>query len=171
MHRLIATIWLILCANIWAVELGKIPPLVVLEGKSGGTVNGKTWKSSMLKGKVYVLFYVDPDVKELNRVLYNTLKRAHFSSQDFGSVAVVNMAATWKPNLLLKAIVKQKQKEFPRTLYVFDKDKKLLKAWGLGDNNSDVLIFDKEGRLIYQKFGELSRTEIQQILNLIQEHL
>jgi predicted transcriptional regulator len=41
----------------------------------------------------------------------------------------------------------------------------------LADDNSDILIFDKTGKLIYKKFGKLSQSEITKVLALIEANL
>ena len=43
------------------------------------------------------------------------------------SVAVINLAATWKPNSIIGLILSSKQKEFPKTIYVEDENSKLVK--------------------------------------------
>ena len=55
--------------SLSAVEVGKLPPAVSLEGKDGGKLDGSAWHSSMLKGKIYTVFYVDPDERDLNNAL------------------------------------------------------------------------------------------------------
>ncbi len=162
---------LLLSAVGMAVELGKVPVKIVLEGKDGGNVDGSAWSSSMLKGKVYTLFYVDPDKKELNNALADALKAKKFNRRQFNSIAIINLAATWLPNALIESKLKEKQKKFPHTVYVKDKDKVLVKKWHLADDNSDVLVFDKQGKLIYKKFGKVSDTEILEILALVEKNL
>jgi len=162
---------LVAAVSSFSVEVGKVPPSVVLQGENGGLIDGKPWHSSMLKGKVHVLFYVDPDKKDLNAPLTQALKQRHFDRAKYASVAVVNLAATWKPDMIIEALLKKKQKEFPDTVYVKDKKKVLVKKWQLADDNSDILLFDKTGRLIYQKFGKLSPQEIERVLSLIEKHL
>ncbi|MCF6206943.1 MAG: YtfJ family protein [Sulfurovum sp.] len=154
-----------------AVEVGSVPSDVTLSGKDGGKTDGTPWHSSMLKGKVHVLFYVDPDEKDLNEDLVQALKKRHFDRKKYGSVAVVNLAATWKPNVIIEALLKKKQKAFPDTVYVKDKRSVLVKQWQLADNNSDILVFDKQGKLIYKKFGKLSKAEIDKVLKLIEKNL
>jgi len=154
-----------------AIELGKVPPSVELTGVEGGKINGSSWNSSMLKGKVHILFYVDPDERELNKYLTRALKKRHFDRKKYASVAMINLAATWLPNAILESKLKAKQKEFPDTIYVKDKKKVLVKKWKLADDNSDILIFDKSGKLMYKKFGKLSDEEIQNVLSLIEKHL
>ncbi len=154
-----------------AVEVGKVPPKVVLSGKEGAKVDGSVWQSDTLKGKVHILFYVDPDERKKNDALSQALKKRHFDRNKFASVAVINLAATWMPNIVLESLLKKKQKQFPDTVYVKDRQKVLVKKWQLADDNSDIIIFDKAGRVIYKKFGKLSKAEITKVLELIEKHL
>jgi YtfJ family uncharacterized protein len=164
-------IWFFLMVVGWGIELGKVPPLVTLEGQTGGYLNGQAWNSQLLKGKVYVIFYVDPDKKDLNNDFSEALKARQFDLKRYHSIAIVNLAATFMPNFLIEAKLKQKQARYPNALYLKDKQKVLVKAWGLEDNNSDILIFDQKGKLIYQKFGKLSQEEIAHVLKMIEKHL
>ncbi len=163
-------VFLLLCGSAMAIEVGKVPPTVTIEGKQGGKLDGKAWQSTMLKGKVYTLFYVDPDERDLNNAFADALKAKKFDRNKVNFVAVINLAATWLPNVILEAKLKDKQKKFPHTLYVKDKKKVLVKKWGLADDNSDILIFDQEGKLVYKKFGKMSQKEIAEAIVLI-EHM
>jgi len=162
---------LLLGVSVWAIEVGEIPSKVILTGKDGGKIDGSSWSSSMLKGKIYTLFYVDPDKKELNQALALALKTRSFDRSKVDSIAIINLAATWIPNAILETILEKKQKEFPNTLYVKDKKKVLVEKWKLEDDNSDILIFDKKGTLIYKKFGKVSDTEIKEVIKLIEKNL
>ena len=163
--------FLILLGSSMAVELGMVPALVTIEGENGGRIDGTPWESSMLKGKIYTLFYVDPDERDLNNPLADALKAKKFDRNKVNSVAIINLAATWLPNIVLEAKLKEKQKKFPHTIYVKDKKKILVKEWNLADDNSDVLIFDKKGKLIYKKFGKVSDNEIKDVIALIEKNL
>jgi len=170
MKRIILGI-LVLCGVTFAIELGSVPTEVTLEGENGGKADGSAWNSSELKRKVYVVFYVDPDEKDRNSALSKALKKRHFDRKKYGSVAIVNLAATWLPNIAIESKLKAKQKKFPDTIYVKDKKKVLVKEWNLADDNSDILIFDKKGKLIYKKFGKVSDSEIKEVLALIEKNL
>ena len=163
--------FLLLAGSSLAVVLGEVPSTVSLDGKNGGKTDGAAWSSEMLKGKVHVVFYVDPDKKDLNKSLTQALKKRHFNRKKYASVAIINLAATWMPNVLIESKLKSKQKEFPDTTYVKDKKKVLVNKWKLADDNSDILIFDKKGKLIYKKFGKLSDKEIISVLALIEKNL
>jgi hypothetical protein len=167
----IILVFLILLGSSMAVELGMVPALVTIEGEKGGRTDGTPWESSMLKGKIYTLFYVDPDERDLNNPLADALKSKKFDRNKVNSVAIINLAATWLPNIVLEAKLKEKQKKFPHTIYVKDKKKVLVKEWNLADDNSDILIFDKKGKLIYKKFGKVSDDEIKDVIALIEKNL
>ncbi len=154
-----------------AIEVGKVPPVVVLDGRNGSKVDGGAWRSDTLKGKVHIVFYVDPDERDTNEALAQALKKRRFDTKKVAPVAIINLAATWLPNIVLERLLKEKQKEFPNTLYVKDKRKVLVKRWQLADDASDILLFDKEGRLLYRKFGKVNEKEIAKVIAIIEKHL
>ncbi|MBW1852734.1 MAG: transcriptional regulator, partial [Deltaproteobacteria bacterium] len=89
----------------------------------------------------------------------------------FQSYGLINMDATWLPNFIISSSLEEKQKLYPTTIYVRDYDKVLVKEWGISDDNSDVLAFDKEGSLIFRKDGKLNAEDIQKLIKLIRENL
>jgi len=154
-----------------AIELGEIPPNVELKEQLGGRLDGTPWSSAELQGKVYVLFYVDPDEKDTNNEASDALDREKFPSEKFQSVGIINMAATWLPNFAISSALKDKQKRYPKTIYVRDYKKVLVNAWKIADDSSNVLAFDKKGKLIFRKDGKLTAEEIQTLLKVIRDHL
>ena len=157
--------------QLFALQLGEVPLNIVLDGKDGGKVTGEAWDSSTLKDKVHVLFYVDPDKKDVNEAFADALKAAKFDHDKYTSVAIVNLAATWKPNFIIEALLKSKQKKFPHALYVKDKKKVLVKKWALADDASNVIVFSKEGKVLYFKNGKLDESEISKVIQLIKDNL
>lgn len=170
MKKVVAS-FLLLVGSCMAIELGSVPKAVTIDGENGGKVDGSVWESSMLKGKIHTLFYVDPDKRDLNNLLADALKARKFDRSKVNSVAIINLAATWLPNVFIESKLKEKQKKFPHTVYVKDKKKVLVKEWGLEDDNSDILIFDQKGKLIYKKFGKVSDDEIKEVIALIERNL
>ncbi len=166
-------IWVLifLVGCLYGVEIGEVPSQVALSGKDGGKVSGGAWDSSMLKDKVHVVFYVDPDEKDKNEAFADALKKEGFDHSKFTSVAIINLAATWKPDMIIEAILKSKQKKFPHAIYVKDKHKTLVKKWEMADDESDILIFDKSGKIIYKKFGKLSNNDISEAIKLIKKSM
>jgi YtfJ family uncharacterized protein len=170
--------WLIIGSGIFlinpvaqAIEIGEIPPKVELKEKLGGRLNGTPWSSAELQGKVYVLFYVDPDEKDTNNEASEALDREKFPSDKVQSVGIINMAATWLPNFAISSALKDKQKRYPETIYVRDYKKVLVNAWKIADDSSNVFAFDKKGKLIFRKDGKLTAEEIQMLIKVIRDHL
>lgn len=152
-----------------ALELNNALPDVTLEGEDGALVNGKAFHSSDLRGKVRIIFYVDPDEKDLNDHLTDRLKAEEFDKSKFGSVAIINLAATWKPNYVIEQILKSKQEEFPDTLYVKDRTKKLVKEWAVSDDNSNIIIINRGGKVLYYHAGKVDDTE--EVIDIIKAHI
>ncbi len=159
----------LMMANLFALSIGEKPQRVTLEGANGGSVkDGSPWSSQMIKDKVYVMFYVDPDEKDKNERVAEALKAKHFDRSKYGSIAIVNMAATWKPNFIIQKILESKQKKYKDTIYVMDKNKVLVDKWGVADDESNILLFDKNGKVIFYKAGRLSDEDIAKLIHLIE---
>jgi predicted transcriptional regulator len=154
-----------------APTVGQPLPPVTLSDKDGGRVDGAAWSSDEIKGKVYVMFYVDPDEKDLNDHVTKALKEEAFPHDKYGSIAVINMAATGLPNFLINRSLKSKQKEFPDTIYLKDMRKVLVKKWGIEDDNNDVLAFAPDGKLVFYRAGKLSGNDIQELIQTIETNL
>ena len=130
-------------------------------------MTGGAWDSSTLKDKVHVIFYVDPDEKDTNDAFANALKAANLDQTKYATVAIVNMAATWKPNVIIEALLESKQEKFPEATYVKDKKKVLVKEWGLKDDSSDILVLNQSGKVLYSYEGKLDAAEIDKVLALL----
>jgi predicted transcriptional regulator len=154
-----------------AVTIGQTVPDIIIDRKDGGTLSEKAWETKSMRGKVIAFFYVDPDVKDLNDALGLRLKSEKLDKHKFQTVAVINLAATWMPNALIEIALKEKQKQFPNVIYVKDKSKMFVKKWNLEDDNSDVLIFDKNGKCIYKHFGKLTDKENDKVIALIKNNI
>jgi YtfJ family uncharacterized protein len=156
----------------WAkLEVGQLPQRVELNAKLGGRIDGTPWSSHELKDKVHVLFYVDPDLKDLNNEASEALKAEKFHRADFQSVAIINMGATWLPKFVIKSSLKKKQNQYPDTIYIRDNQKTIVNAWGIDDENNNVLAFDKQGKLIFIKEGKLNSDDIKTLIAVINKHL
>lgn len=153
------------------LPLGQVPPLIELSGDQGGRINGESWSSSELKGMVFALFYADPDEADLNNAASEAIKAEDFDKEKFGSVAVINMAATWLPNFAIQMKLESKQQDYPFTVYVKDMDKILVQSWNLADHSNDVLIFDRQGKVVFSVDGQLNQAQIEEMLKSIRNNL
>jgi len=150
---------------------GKIPPEITLEGDAGGRVDGTPWNSSEMKGKLFVVFYNDPDESGINDHAAKAIKELKLPKDKTRSYAIINMGATWKPNAIINAALKSKQKENPRTIFVKDLDKLLVKKWKLKDDSSNIIIVAPDGRVIFCKGGKFSDADVKQMTDVLKAHV
>ena len=174
MRILAIKIILILVPTMLLAELpiGEIPPKIVLKGDLGGRIDGTQWSSEeLVSEKIIVLFYVDPDESELNNHVSDALKAEDYPKEKYGSIGMANMAATWLPNFAINMKLKSKQEKHKNTLYVKDLDKTLVKKWGLSDDNSNVVVFGKNGRVLYSVDGKFTDAQVKEIVKVIWDNL
>jgi len=154
------------------LPVGEIPPKVVLKDDLGGKLDGTQWSSEeLVSGKVIVLFYVDPDESELNNHVSDALKAENYPKEKYGSIGMANMAATWLPNFAINMKLKSKQEQYKSTVYVKDLEKTLVKKWGLSDDNSDVVVFGKDGRVLYSVDGKFTDAQVKEIVKVVWDNL
>ena len=154
------------------LPIGEIPPKVVLKDDLGGRLDGTQWNSEeLISGKVIVLFYVDPDESELNNHASDALKAENYPKEKYGSIGMANMAATWLPNFAINMKLKSKQEQYKSTVYVKDLDKTLVKKWGLSDDNSDVVVFGKDGRVLFSVDGKFTDAQVKEIVKVVWDNL
>ena len=154
------------------LPIGEIPVSVVLKGELGGRLDGSQWSSEeLVSGKVIVLFYVDPDESELNNHVSDALKAENFPKEKYGSIGMANMAATWLPNFAINMKLKSKQEQYKNTLYVKDLEKTLVKKWELSDDNSDVVVFGKDGRVLFSVDGKFTDAQVKEIVKVVWDNL
>ena len=162
----------LMALNLSAITVGEVPSEVIIENDNGGMVqDGSAWSSSTIVDKVYVMFYVDPDEKDTNSHFSKALKEQKYDRSNYASLAIVNLAATWKPNFVIESILKGKQEEFPDTIYVKDKNSVLVNEWKVDDDASNILIFSKRGELLFYKSGKMSKEDIANAFKIIEENL
>ena len=154
------------------LPIGEVPPKIVLEGDLGGRLDGTAWNSEeLISGKVMVLFYVDPDEADLNNHVSDALKAENFPLDKYGSVAVGNMEATWMPNFAINLVLKNKQEKHKSTIFIKDIKKTFVKIWGLSDDDSDIILFGKDGKVIYSHDGKFSDTQVKEIVQAVKDNL
>jgi hypothetical protein len=144
---------------------------ITLEGDSGGLVDQSPWQSQSMLGKVRALFYVDPDFRNANENLKTALTKENYPLDKYGSVAITNLAASWLPNAVIKSSLEANQKKYPNTVYVMDKNKLLVKEWGLDDDAFNLMVLDQKGVVLWNKSGEHSDSDVAEVTKLIRSHL
>ncbi len=130
-------------------------------------------ESPEFKGKVLYICYADPDEKDLNNHVEDTLKKEKDAGaldktryQGFG---IVNMKASGLPNFVIKAAIKSKQKK-TGAIIMLDYDQAILNSWGLKDDSSDIVVLDKERICRFVSYGKLPQDELAKMLQIIKEY-
>ncbi len=146
---------------------------VSLNGEHGGFVNGKTWTFSQNQNKVRLIFYVDPDERAKGKNFKGNATKLEelYLGQNFKVQVILNLDATWVPTALISSKIKSKQEDRPQRDFILDKDKTLVKKWGIADNEYNVLVFDNSNKLIYQHSGDVSKEDIKTIYKLIDQEM
>ena len=108
--------------------------------------DGKKFTMETWAGKVLSITYVDPDESDLNEHFTDALKKAkdggRLTDEGYKGFGIADCAATWKPNIAIRAIAGNKAKKYKTTI-LFDYDAVLRSAWGLAKDTSNIIILDK----------------------------
>ena len=149
--------------------IGKELPNLVLKGDDGGRLDGSEWslKESLKSGVVTVIFYVDPDEKDKNEEISERLKIRNYKQNEVQYLGMINMEATWLPNFAISESLKSKQKKYPDTLYLKDYTKKAVQVWKIADDENNVIALDQKGKVIFAKFGYVTKKEGDNLIALI----
>ena len=106
----------------------------------------KEFTPDFWNGKVMVINYVDPDESDLNEPFTDALKKAHkdklLKDETYDGFGIVDCAATWKPDFLIRSIAGDKAKKY-KSIILFDYDATLRKLWGLQSDTHNVIVLDK----------------------------
>jgi Predicted transcriptional regulator len=150
-------------------------------GKSVANVkilNSKDQQASLphFGERVLVIFYTDPDVKDVNDALSSALKAKGFPADKYSGIGIANCKVTWIPNAAIRMKARQKEQQFPGSIVMIDDAEKLKSSWGLGDCDGKgvVIVVGKDTKiklLRYVKSEEESKAMIAQVLKLVQEEI
>ena len=120
--------------------------------------------------KVLTVFYTDPDVKDMNEPFREVLNNSNLDLKKYRGYGVVNLKDTWKPNFIIRKVIRGKIEKFKSTILT-DPDNAFKKSWRLGDCNEKdvVIIVGKDKKVYYVKKTKMSAGEIKKALKLIEE--
>ena len=73
--------------------------------------------------------------------------------------------------MVINIKLKSKQKKHKSTVYVKDLEKILVKKWGLKDDDSDVMLFGKDRKVLYSVDGKFTDTQVKEIVKTVWDNL
>ena len=121
--------------------------------------------------KNLLIFYADPSHAKQNKNLQDYFKAHRITGVNVDSYGVVNLAAA--PHIPDKVIKRKAAKAVQGTggQVYFDTDAALSKAWNLknANNASCVILVDKDRIIRFYKAGQVSRQEMQQVINTVND--
>ena len=164
MITLLCIAWL----ELFGVEVGTQLPSIEIGGDDGGYLDGRQWSSDDMDAKTNIIFYVDPDLKDLNDDFARKLQKLHLSTKELKVFVIVNMKASWIPNVLIDTVLDSKQKKFPEAQYVKDNERILVKKWDFTDDTYDIVAVDKAHKVIFSHTGKMRPALLTQMLQLLQ---
>ncbi len=146
-------------------------PGISLSGEDGGLHNGEPWNSNLLRGKVNLLFYIDPDRQRQVKPLLAELDSLKFSVDKLGHTFILNTSATIIPDFILRRKVAERAENDDDTRYVLDQNRVLVEKWQLKDDDINILLFDATGRLLFKHSGDISAELIKSLIQKIKRSI
>jgi predicted transcriptional regulator len=171
-------VFIVLLALVWTVSLAGAAELKVGDKTPDFKLKDSTGKEYSLedprfKGKVLYIAYVDPDEKDTNNHVEDTLKKERESGgldkARYEGFGIVNLKASNLPNFIIKSSIKSKQ-EKTGAVILLDYDYTILNLWGMKNDSSDVLVVDKDRICRYVFKGKLPPEELTRMIQIIKEY-
>ncbi len=72
---------------------------------------------------------------------------------------------------LVKSSAQDSKQEFPWSSMVLDKSGVVASRWELQEENSAIIVQDKQGKVLFIKEGALTTEEVEQVLSLIKQNI
>jgi predicted transcriptional regulator len=167
---LLALVWTVSVAGAAEIKIGDKAPDFKLKDSTGKEYS---LEDPRFKGKVLYVAYVDPDEKDTNNHVEDTLKRERDSGgldkARYEGFGIVNLKASNLPNFIIKSSIKSKQ-EKTGAVILLDYDYTILNLWGMKNDSSDVVVLDKERICRYIYHGKLPPEELAKMIQTIKEY-
>ncbi|GAM62478.1 protein ytfJ precursor [Vibrio ishigakensis] len=110
--------------------------------------------------------------KALNKPMIDAIIEADFPQDKYQTTTIVNQDdSVWGTGSFVKSSAEDSKREFPHSSIVLDEDGAVAKAWDLEPKTSMIAVQDKDGNILWAKEGELTSTEVQQVITLLKENL
>lgn len=158
-------LWLVAAGRImaWQVNVGKTVSNVKIK-----TPDDKACNIPFMGQKVIVIFYTDPDVKDVNDPLSDAIKAKKYAKEKYVGVGIANCEDTWLPNSVIRYAGRQKQSKYPSSVILVDDDHVLSKTWDLGncDELGFILVVGTDMKIKYAKAVK-NQAESNAIINTV----
>ncbi|NME68516.1 YtfJ family protein [Flammeovirga aprica] len=122
--------------------------------------------------KVTLIFYPDPDKPSQNEYFIEEVKKWKFPEDEYLAYGIVNLADSPYPNGIIRFMTRQvrkRSKQEADALILTDPKRFIQDAWNTGDCNNTfpILLVDADGTVLFWKAGELTKEEVDFVINEI----
>lgn len=122
--------------------------------------------------KVTLIFYPDPDKPSQNEYFIEEVKKWVFPDDEYMAYGIVNLADSPYPNSIIRFMTRQvrkRSKQEADALILTDPKRFIQDAWNTGDCNNTfpILLVDDDGTVLFWKAGELTKDEVNFVINEI----
>ena len=132
------------------------------------------WRASRQPDeKVHVLQYMAGrmSARNQNRAFTDRLEKA-LPYRGYHVTTVINLDdALWGTSSFVLGEVKASKRKYPASTIVMDENGVGLETWRLQPKNSNIVVTDASGTVLYFKQGPMSDEEIEATLKLIEQHI
>ncbi|GAM55449.1 protein ytfJ precursor [Vibrio ishigakensis] len=179
--HLVALLGMTLPFSSWALNLntGEQAPEVSVTSHgevmvAQDDITYHNWDSASMVGKTRVIQAIAgrSAAKALNKPMIDAIIEADFPQDKYQTTTIVNQDdSVWGTGSFVKSSAEDSKREFPHSSIVLDEDGAVAKAWDLEPKTSMIAVQDKDGNILWAKEGELTSTEVQQVITLLKENL
>lgn len=166
-------------ASAHNLTVGQTVPNIAITNHGEIVLNGddttyQAWNSGQLLGKVRVIQAIAgrSSSKALNASLMTAITAAKFPSENYQTTTIINQDdSIWGTGSFVKSSAQDSKRDFPWSSMVLDEDGRVAEAWALAEENSAIIVQDKQGQILFVQEGALDDAQIQQVITLIQANL
>ena len=168
MAFLLVFLWSAFAASAGELKIGEKAPNFSLKDSSGKIY---TLDSDEFQGRVISIFYTDPSKKKWNKHVETALLKDEELDRKntYIGLYISNLKASKMPNMIIKRVIKNRQ-ENTGSFILLDKNYSIIKAWGLKNHSSDIVVLDKEKICRYKYGGKLPPEEVEKLISVIKEY-
>ncbi|CAH0534492.1 putative protein YtfJ [Vibrio stylophorae] len=161
------------------ITMGSTLPAVTVNQAGELMLNGDSleyapWRSWQLKDRVFLIQAIAgrTNAKEMNAAMIDAIKAQNYDRMDYQTVTIINKDdAVWGTGRMVQSSAEDSKREYPWSAFVLDNEGKVAKTWDLPDESSTIILIDRYGEVLFVKEGQLSQSEVDRVISLIDENL
>jgi hypothetical protein len=132
----------------------------------------KWYTLASFKKRILVMFYEGKKSMHQNAWFKKRFtawyKSGRINSKNVAKIGFANYMESAIPNVVFDLFIKREMKRrFPGDLVLRDRNGTMMRLYGMRNGRSNILIFDRQRRLIWKSSGPLTRKNAKRLLRMI----